>query len=410
MLEKAERVKVISRIKAIVVKHHFNIGGVDYADWSRTVDQEVPALLATDEPGFEEGIRRLLCQLQSSHVNFYHRNRKTLLPQHVIGATLRAVSRKGAARWMFQDVFEDSLAAHAGIRAGQFLTSVNGCLSVPPDLPTFAFGQQHQFAVQTTAGEDVNHISITVPPQQRKGRRPPLVEVKSVNWRMSGEIGILKIPFFSGAFGIRFSKLLDAAVDSLKTQGCSRLIVDLRGCIGGSLGFARLASYLCPNRMPIGYDVTRARLQQGYNVGQFPRVVMPSTKLGLLFCIARFSVRDKSLMLLTQGLGEQPFHGRVVVLINEWTNSAGEMAAQFVKETKLGTVIGTQTRGNVLGATTFKVSKDYELYLPIFGWYSPAGRCNEGRGVQPDVEIDIDPERLASGDDSQMKKALEFLQ
>jgi C-terminal processing protease CtpA/Prc len=50
----------------------------------------------------------------------------------------------------------------------------------------------------------------------------------------------LKISFVSGAFGIRFSKLLDAAVESLKAQGYDRLVIDLRGCLGGSLGFARL--------------------------------------------------------------------------------------------------------------------------------------------------------------------------
>jgi C-terminal processing protease CtpA/Prc len=41
------------------------------------------------------------------------------------------------------------------------------------------------------------------------------------------------------------SKVLDAAIASLKSQGCDRLIIDLRGCIGGSLGFARLVSYMC---------------------------------------------------------------------------------------------------------------------------------------------------------------------
>jgi C-terminal processing protease CtpA/Prc len=227
---------------------------------------------------------------------------------------------------------------------------------------------------------------------------------------MLRNIGILKIPFFSGAFGISFSRLLDAAVESLKAQGCDRLIIDLRGCLGGSLGFAHLVSYLCPDRIPIGYDVTRKRLQRGYNVAQFPRVPMPSSTLGLLFSLARFSVQDKSLMLLTQGLGKQPFHGRVVVLVNEWTNSAGEMAAQFAKDTKLATVVGNQTRGNVLGSTMFNVGNGYQLYLPIFGWYSPSGTYTEGSGVLPDVPIDIDPDRLAYGEDAQLSKALELLE
>ena len=40
MLERADRLKVISRVKATVVKRHFNIGKVDYAEWSRAVDEK----------------------------------------------------------------------------------------------------------------------------------------------------------------------------------------------------------------------------------------------------------------------------------------------------------------------------------------------------------------------------------
>jgi carboxyl-terminal processing protease len=238
-----------------------------------------------------------------------------------------------------------------------------------------------------------------------------LIEPKSVSHRMlTQRVGLLRIPFFSGLFGIRFSKLLKAAVEDLKVKGCDRLIVDLRGCLGGSLGFASLVSYLCADRIPIGYDVTRKRLQRGYTASELPRVPMPETKAGVLLCLARFAVQDKSLMLLTQGLGRQPFHGRVVMLVNEFTNSAGEMAAQFAKDTKLATLVGEKTMGNVLGSTTFNVGNGYTLYMPIVGWYSPNGNYTEGSGVQPDAVVDIDPEVLARGSDAQLEKALDILQ
>ncbi len=410
MLEPADRLKVISRVKAIVVKRHFNIGNVDYADWCREVDEQIPTLLKADDNTFDEGIRNLLSRLKSSHTNFYRSDTNPTLPQHVVGATLRSVPRIGAPQWMFLDVFEDSPAARACIKPGDFLVVVDGTAAAPPAFPAFRFGQEHQVTVELPDRKEARSMVLRVPPMRAKGRRPPLLEPKSLSYRMLGNIGILRIPFFSSAFGIRFSGLLDAAVESLKAQGCDSLIIDLRGCLGGSLGFAHLASYLCPDRIPIGYDVTRKRLQRGYNVAQFPRVPMPSSKLGLLFCLARFSVQDKSLVLLTQGLGKQPFHGRVVVLVNEWTNSAGEMAAQFAKDTKLAIVVGKQTRGNVLGSTMFNVGNGYQLYLPIFGWYSPSGSYTEGSGVQPDVPIDIDPDRLAYGEDAQVNKALELLE
>jgi C-terminal processing protease CtpA/Prc len=410
MLEPAQRLKVISRVKAVVVKHHFNIANVDYAEWCRAVDEQIPTLLKADDNTFDEGVRNLLCQLKSSHTNFYRSDTNPTLPQHVVGATLRSVPRNGTPQWMFLDVFDDSPASQSGIRPGHFLVNVNGSPAIPPVFPAFRFGQEHQVTIELPDGKETGKVVLCVPPTRAKGRRPPLLEPKSLSYRRLRNIGILKIPFFSGAFGIRFSRLLDAAVESLKAQGCDRLIIDLRGCLGGSLGFARLVSYLCPDRIPIGYDVTRKRLQRRYNVSQFPRVPMPSSKLGLLFCLARFSVQDKSLMLLTQGLGEQPFHSRVVVLVNEWTNSAGEMAAQFAKDTKLAIIVGKQTRGNVLGSTMFNVGNGYQLYLPIFGWYSPSGTYTEGSGVRPDVPIDIDHDRLAYGEDAQVNKALELLE
>jgi carboxyl-terminal processing protease len=410
MVEPAARLKIVSRVKRIVVKHHFNVGNIDYADWSRAVDEQILALLTADDSAFEEGVRNLLLQLKSSHANFYCSDTHSTMPQHVIGATLRSVTHDGAARWMFLDVFEGGPAARAGVSRGYRLMSVDGTRAVPPSFPLFRFGHEHYVTTEIPYQKEARTIVLSVPPKPANGRRPPLVEPKSVSHSILQNIGIVKISFFSGAIGLRFSRLLDRAMESLKAQGCDRLIIDLRGCLGGSLGFARLVSYLCPDQIPIGFDITRKRLERGYNVAQLPRVPMPSTKLGLLFCLTRFSVQDKSLVLLTQGLGKQPFHGRVVILVNEWTNSAGEMAAQFAKDTKLATVVGTPTGGNVLGATVFNVGDGYHLYLPIFGWYGPSGKCAEGSGVLPDVAVDIDPDRLAYGEDAQVKKALELLQ
>ena len=71
MLEPAARLKVISRVKTLVVKYHFNVANIDYADWSRAVDEQIPTLLKADDNVFEEGVRSLLSQLKSSHTNFY---------------------------------------------------------------------------------------------------------------------------------------------------------------------------------------------------------------------------------------------------------------------------------------------------------------------------------------------------
>src|SRR5208282_2729342 len=205
---------------------------------------------------------------------------------------------------MFLDVFEDGPAARAGAGSGQLLVSVDGTPAIPPAFPVFRFGQYHQVTTKVPGQQETQNVVITVPQSKTRRGRPPLIEPKSVSHRMlTQRVGFLRVPFFPGSFGIRFSKLLDAAVEDLKAKGCDRLIIDLRGCLGGSLGFANLVSYLCADQIPIGYDVTRKRLRRGYTAAELPRVPMPKTKAGVLFCLARFAVQDKSLMLLTQGLG-----------------------------------------------------------------------------------------------------------
>ena len=78
-------------------------------------------------------------------------------------------------------------------------------------------------------------------------------------------------------------------------------------------------------------------------------------------------------MLLTEGLGAQPFHKRIVVLANEWTNSAAEMVTNFAAENRLATVVGKKTHGSALGAVQFKVGCGYWLRIPIFGWFTSKG-------------------------------------
>lgn len=311
---------------------------------------------------------------------------------------------------MFLDVFEDGPAHRAGIKPGNLLLSLDGADCHPPTMPPFGIGRTHRLRISNVQGKRVREVSIKIPQVKSKGSIPPMVEPKSLVHRVIAPgVGLLKVTYFPGGMGMRFSKELDAAIVSLKEQGVDRLIIDLRGNIGGGLGLARLASYMCSGQLPVGHSLTRSRLQGGYDMEKLPRVPMPQNMVEFICTLSRFSFRDKSVMLLTQGLGPQPFHGKIVLLVNEWTNSASEMVAGFAQVHRLATIVGRKTAGNVLGAANFKVGGGYTLRLPIFGWYTPQGDCLEGKGVMPDISVEVDPYMLNSGVDKQMDKALEIV-
>jgi C-terminal processing protease CtpA/Prc len=409
-LSPQERAGIIGSIKKLVRAHHINVGGVNCDAWTMAVDLKLPDLLTADTSAFESGVRQLLTELGSSHTAFYHENGRLVLPQHSINATLLAFPKTGCQRWFFLDVFDGGPAHGAGIKPGDLLLAVDGTEYLPPSMPPFNIGQTYTTRIANASGENIRDVEVKVPSRKGTKSRPPIVEPKALSHSIVAPgVGLLKITYFPGTMGLRFAKDLDAAVADLKARGIDRLIVDLRGNIGGGLGLARLASYVCPGQLPIGHSLTPRRLRTGYKKDDLPLVPMPRNKTELAWTLGRSLFRDKSVVLLTQGLGPQPFHGRIVLLVNEWTNSAAEMLAGFAAEHRLASIVGTQTAGNVLGAANFKVGAGYWVRLPVFGWYTSEGKCLEGKGVSPDVLVEIDPYQLNTGSDRQLRIALDMV-
>jgi C-terminal processing protease CtpA/Prc len=137
----------------------------------------------------------------------------------------------------------------------------------------------------------------------------------------------------------------------------------------------------------------------------------PSDAMDIIKMAIRFKVlnRDRSIRLVTEGLGVQAFHGHVVLLVNEHTLSAGEMVAAFAKENGLATIVGTTTDGQVLGGANFSVGGGYILRLPAAGWYTWRGAIVEGSGVAPDGDVPLSLVGLREGKDNQLEAAVSML-
>src|SRR6202158_199976 len=202
--------------------------------------------------------------------------------------------------------------------------------------------------------------------------------------------------------------MFDTAIAHLKDS--TRLIVDLRGNTGGGIGGLRLMSYLTPGKKEVGYSLTRARREKGYRREQLPRFGrIPSRKPTLLWLALRYGFIDKSILVVTEGLGPQKFHGRVVILVNEHTASAGEMVAAFAEENQLATIVGTKTPGRLLSGTAFKAGFGYIVGVPVAAYLTWEGRLIEGKGVSPSFNVEMKPEQLLAGVELRKERAVEVL-
>jgi carboxyl-terminal processing protease len=408
-----ERTKLIASIKKLVPERHINVSNPnqDYGPWLALVADRTPHLLSMDAPAFEAGMGELLKELGSSHTAFFHQRRDSIPALYSISATLRAVDSPQGKRWMFVDVIEDGVAFQAGIQPGELLLSIDSQPVLPPKSANFRIGGNHRVEIGGFNGSK-REVAISVPNRAAKDR-PPMIEPRSLSHKfLAPDIGYIRVATFPGAVGQSFAKDLDDAIRELEVRGIQRLIVDIRGNIGGGLGSLRLMSYLCPGKLEIGYSLTRRKLRNGYRKETLTHIgKIPATKAELLMMAIRFNVfrRDRSVVLVTEGLGPQPFHGRIALLINEHTHSAAEMVASFAKQNRLATLVGTRTAGEVLGGANFKLAGGYILRMPVAGWYTWQGECIEGRGVEPEVIVENTPESLSNGSDNQFEAALELV-
>jgi carboxyl-terminal processing protease len=306
----------------------------------------------------------------------------------------------GNERWMFQDVHSGGPAYSAGIRPGDLLLGSRERDIRPPDDLTFSVGESANLLIEKLhGGQQTVRVQLPIP----KSKTHPVTAPVAVHAeKLSDEIGLLSVAMFPGVIGIDVAKDIDRGIESL--DGCNRLIVDLRGNTGGGIGGLRLMSYLTPGKLEVGYSLTRKRRERGYRREELTRFGrIPSYKTTLIWLAARYALVEKSILVVTEGLGQRRFHGRVVLLVNEHTASAGEMVSAFAEENGLATIVGTKTPGRLLSGSAYKVGQGYILGLPVAAYLTWQGRMIENNGIVPKCSIELSRDALKDGTDTQLE-------
>lgn len=406
ILTLAERTKIFDKVSRLVETKHFN-PAMNGVDWNALAQNRRDQILASSEPeAFEKEVQRLVAELKTSHTGFRHAGMRNIPARHAINATMQRISVDGSERWMFQDVHEGGPAYTAGIRPGDLLLA-NGKQQIrPPEDLTFSVGESVELTIaKLHGGQERLRLQLPVP----KSKKHPVTAPDPVHVeKLTGDIGLLKVAMFPGVIGIDVAKGIDRGIESL--DGCSRLIVDLRGNTGGGIGGLRLMSYLTPGKLEVGYSLTRKRQERGYRREELTRFGrIPSRKATLFWLAARYAFVEKSILVVTEGLGDRRFHGRVVMLVNEHTASAGEMVSAFAEENNLAIIVGTKTPGRLLSGSAYKVGHGYILGLPVAAYLTWKGRMLENNGIVPKFSIELSRDALKEGRDTQLETAVEVV-
>lgn len=107
----------------------------------------------------------------------------------------------------------------------------------------------------------------------------------------------------------------------------------------------------------------------------------------------------------TPGVG---VFGPKVMLTNQYAGSGGDMFPWLFKHNKVGPIVGKRTWGGLVASFGFPLVDGGSINSPDDAFYNPHNNTwdVEGYGVDPDIEVELDPVLWRQGRDSQLERGV----
>lgn len=266
---------------------------------------------------------------------------------------------------------KDSPAEKAGILAGDIIVGVDGVNYTGDEIDTVA---------NNIKGEEGTTVKIEI----RRGEetltfdieRAKVITNPVLSEKLENNIGYLQITSFDEGTAEDFENKFN----SLKDQGITSLIIDLRNNGGGIVEEAlQIIDYIVPKGQEILITVDKDQKEEIEKSKDDVLIDMP-----------------------------------VVVLVNEYSASASEIVAGALKDLNEATLVGKTTYGKGVIQQLLSLSNGAGLKVTVEEYYTPNRTKIDGVGIKPNEEVNL-PETVTSPltvtreQDTQLQKAIEIL-
>ena len=245
----------------------------------------------------------------------------------------------------------DSPADKAGIKAGDEILAIDGESTAEMSLA------EAVLKIRGTEGIPVklrvfHHQSETIKAYEAIEEIEIVrakIELPSVFFEMKDDIAYVHISYFSG----RTNEELSPVMEDINKEA-NGIILDLRRNSGGVL--------------PVVVDVASRFLEEGTIVS-----VVDS---------------EGNQAVLEANPGEMTTALPIVVLVDNYTASGGEVLAGALQDYRRATIAGSKTFGKGSVNILRPLEDGSGLYITTARWLTPKGRLIEGEGIEPDYELE----------------------
>lgn len=244
---------------------------------------------------------------------------------------------------------DDTPAAKAGIKSGDYITNIDGEQVV---------GMSLNDAVDKMRGKVGSKVKLTI---RRINEKPFDVTLKREEIKIQsvksdikgGDVAYVRITSFSEDTDKNVEKAVKKIQKELKNN-LKGLVLDVRNNPGGLLDQA--------------VNISDLFLEQGEIV---------STRSRNEEDTVRYTAKEGDIL---NGLP-------IVVLINDGSASASEIVAGALQDHKRAVVIGEKSFGKGSVQTVIPLDKNRAMRLTTARYYTPSGRSIQAKGIEPDVEV-----------------------
>ena len=266
-------------------------------------------------------------------------------------------------------IFDNSPANDAGLQVGDIIYKIDGEEVAGTDMDilvkTKIRGEEGtSFKMTVLRGDDRKEVELDLT------RRS--IEVETVSGKMlDNNIGYIAVSQFDAVTSEQFK----SNIESLQSQGMTKLIVDLRGNPGGLLDqVVDMLDYILPDGLVLYTEDKYGKREEYYSDGSH-ELKIP-----------------------------------MVVLVNENSASASEVFTATFRDFEWGTVVGKTTFGKGIVQNVLPLGDGTAVKITTQHYYPPSGYDLHKVGIKPDLEVDLNEgAKIGTDSDNQLSAAIDIL-
>lgn len=379
-----------------MIHYYFPYKDIMDKDWDTVLKEYIPRFItAKNELEYEIAALQIIGDIKDTHANLWGGDDQW---EATKGSKYPPVHLQFIENKMVVvDFYNPEMKSSLGLEIGDVISSVNGIFTskiIEDKIPYYPASnpaaRMRDISSEILMGNgesldlivlrDGEEIDVKMPLYERKELdiygwyREPSDDVKSYKM-LPGNIGYITLANITKE---------DPEFIAKEFLNCKGIIIDIRNYPSAFMPFA-LGQFIAPK----GTEFVKFTTPNLNNPGEF--------------------VMGSSLMIGAGNIAKEKFKGKVVVLVNELSQSQAEYTAMAFRAASNTTIIGSTTAGADGNVSTILLPGGLRTMISGIGIFYPDGTPTQRIGIVPDIEVKPTIQGIKEGRDELLEKAIEII-